>query len=319
MLLRFHLPDELLDMIFWYLRPKEIEHRYTVPPADPSPRNTVIKETEGDKANLSAWGSVCRHWRQIALPHLFHGIKVTYRSVLEIHDPVAAKDYRVDMDGRTEQFDYWNARHWAILYRHQSLFSLYTFLYESPSIQPLVKRLRLDACPGYRSLQLSIGDGFTAIYHLTDNVMKASYMEYNYDTHAGLFFLTICLLPSLQELSLHHVCLTQIPIALQNQGPVLPGLKRLFIWGEKDLHVCNILHYFRKVRFARIEGLRNPSILCKSHNESTALEVTTLSIEPYAHIPKGFYSLLRSSPSINSLRYLDLGNLLPDEPGFMEQ
>jgi hypothetical protein len=313
----FRLPDELLDMIFWFLRPRDIEHVVTA--EEPLLGDTPIKAAEGSKADLLACGFVCRHWRQVAVPHLFYDIKVTYRSDPEIQDPVTAKDRRIDVEDRTAQFDYWNTRYWGVFYRYQSLFAFYTFLRASPCIQPLIKRLRLDARPGYKSLQPSTRDGFTAVYHLMEEMMKDAYAKFNFNTNAHLFSLVIGLLPSLQELSLYQVRLTPMPDAPKTRTPALPELSRLFICGSKDPHVCDILRYFRKVHFVRIEGLRNPSTLCARHDEPTALEITTLSIEPYASISMGFYSLLRASPSVATLRALDLGELLPDESGFMEQ
>ncbi|EKM53776.1 uncharacterized protein PHACADRAFT_198195 [Phanerochaete carnosa HHB-10118-sp] len=89
----YRFPNELLDAIISRLRPTDIDHEEQ---DEDMSRCADMQPMPSGKADLLTCGSVCRLWRAIALPHIFHDLQVSFRSLSEEYDPSARQHPWID-------------------------------------------------------------------------------------------------------------------------------------------------------------------------------------------------------------------------------
>lgn len=275
---------------------------------------------QGGKKDLLACGSVCRYWREIALPHIFRDIAFTFRSVPEQADPSAESNFAIDRFPRDEQEQYWRDRLWAGLYCRQSLVCFLRFLAGAPTIRELVKRLYLEAQPGYKSLQFGVHGGSYDYAHIPlDHAVEGAMMELNHETNITVFFGVLACLSNLEELYLKNVRVTpssELPHPSMLPDP--PALKVLRLHWTKmypDTRIFDILQLLHEVGYLHISrptrDYRAPKTI--PWNCVFELEVSTVSVGAHSLLPADVFTLLYNSPSIDTLRALDVGDI-PLEP-----
>ena len=288
------LPPELVDDIFCYLTAENRQDWRAE-----WPRITY------NKRDLNSCALVCREWHVTARSHLFHDIAYLFRTDTKCDEACSRCAIR--------KYNHFDTR--------KTVYMLHGFLQANPGVAACIRRLRLEASPGKGQFERLIvdtsetellnapeEDGEPTCHDWSGVEQGRDWDGSDYLTPA-LFLSIVRLCPHLHSLSLVNVFLDTIPSLFPS--PALPSLSKLCVQsnrpGVPETSAIALLACFSQVNSVVLDRAEycvfaNPLL-------DGPLQLTIKDLRVANNMSNPFFAVLRSTPTIHTLRSLDVGNI----------